>query len=69
MCKLPRALGSSGIIIVATISVKYGVLMVCDYMVFGTWTYINKRDIDSLLTDMLKSSEAKSTLGEYLFSV
>lgn len=69
MCKLPRALDSSGIIIVATISVKYGVLMVCDYMVFGTWTYINKRDIDSLLTDMLKSSEAKSTLGEYLFSV
>lgn len=67
MNKLPRALGLPGIIITTTINLKFSVLMVCDSMVFGAWAHINKRDTDSLLTDMLKSFTAKSTLVEDLF--
>lgn len=47
--KLPHALGSSEIIIVATVNIKYW-----DYTIFGTWTHINTRDTDSFLSDMLK---------------
>lgn len=46
--KLPRTLSSSGIIVVATTNIKYYVFMVCDYVAFGTWTCVNKRDTDSL---------------------
>lgn len=67
MDKFPRALGLLGIIIITTINLKFGVLMVWDYTVFGAWAHVNKRDTDSSWTDMRKSFIAKSTLVEALF--
>lgn len=47
--KLLYILGLFEIIIVVIVNMKYW-----DYIIFGIWIYINTRDIDFFLSDMLK---------------